>query len=373
MSAIYNLQYLSRVDSAAIRDAAKMYNGTSDMKMEIRSIGGAYILPDKDLTGGVISESGAYYDSSYFSRGLSRSRWVSKESANYRDEPVLYVGMFNYVWGHCFTDDIKMFWFLLDSGAKEKFDSMKWVYTSVGNNKEMPEYFKWILDRLGIGSDRLEHISEDTFFTDVYLPDECFMKAGQYHTIYTKEYLKLVEKITDGIVPDSSRKKIYLSESSMKSKKNWGIRRIERAFKKNGYTVVNPQDFSIEQQIAIYEGCEAMASTEGSISHNAIFVKEGCSVTLVRKFRFINRYQMAINDMRSLNVTYIDANLSNMPFCGTQKQAGPFFLFVNAGLARMLHTIPFFPVIHYLLYCLHTLKWKVKCWARGIDLYKTEL
>ena len=76
-----------------------------------------------------------------------------------------------------------------------------------------------------------------------------------------------------------------------------------------------------------------MATTEGSISHNAVFMSKGANLEIVRKVPFVNEYQIALNEINNLHVTYIDAHLSVF----ARKDAlaaGPFFIYVNDNLIR---------------------------------------
>ena len=77
--------------------------------------------------------------------------------------------------------------------------------------------------------------------------------------------------------------------------------------------------------------CKSFAATEGSISHNAVFCEPGSDVVIVRKCNDVNKYQMAVNEIADVNVTYIDAHHSTK----VPKDApwvGPFYLYINNKL-----------------------------------------
>jgi len=57
-------------------------------------------------------------------------------------------------------------------------------------------------------------------------------------------------------------------------------------------------------------GCEKFASTEGSISHNAIFCNPDTTNIILKKTDFINPHQIMINEAANLNIIYIDVNKS---------------------------------------------------------------
>lgn len=77
---------------------------------------------------------------------------------------------------------------------------------------------------------------------------------------------------------------------------------------------------------------KSLVATEGSIAHNAVFCRPGTEVIILRKAFYTNDHQYVINQMRELNVTYIDVHLSL--FTNDQPNLGPFFLYVNDNLVR---------------------------------------
>lgn len=108
---------------------------------------------------------------------------------------------------------------------------------------------------------------------------------------------------------------------------------IERVFKKLGYRIIYPESLSVDDQITLLNNCKYFAATEGSISHSSIFCKPRTSVVIIRKSHLVYSYQLSINEMADLNVTYIDAHRSAnlnkaVPYYG------PFYLCINRNLER---------------------------------------
>lgn len=108
------------------------------------------------------------------------------------------------------------------------------------------------------------------------------------------------------------------------------------------------------------QGCKSFATTEGSCSHNALFMKPGSELIVVRKIDSCNGYQHPINSMKELNVTYIDASLTHFPSDRKKPWAGPFFIYLNKRLAAFAGVRPHFPVKTYCQYAWPQVKRKTK-------------
>ena len=105
---------------------------------------------------------------------------------------------------------------------------------------------------------------------------------------------------------------------------------------------------TLDEQLKVLYNCESFATTEGSISHNALFLKNGAHLVCLRKSAYINNYQFSINQMKMLRVTLIDANLT-LP--SDEPWFKPFFMYVSPQLrawAKIRHS--FFPAFQYLVY-----------------------
>ena len=115
---------------------------------------------------------------------------------------------------------------------------------------------------------------------------------------------------------------MYFSRTLINDGKDYGENAIEEMFVKEGYTVVHPEMFSFDEQVQMLSTCTHFAATEGSISHNVVFTPR-TEVVIIRKSNYINSYQVFINELADVDVTYIDSNYTlvrTVPWCG------PFFV-----------------------------------------------
>lgn len=232
------------------------------------------------------------------------------------------------MYGHTITDNIKKLWFLNTPEFNElsKNRNIDLVFNYLG--KDIPQYIFDILLLLGIEKERIKRVLSIQRYNNVIVPDNSLILYNKTR-YYTDEYKKLVDKIISNSKYDHScytniSDKIYLTRSKFNTGKDFGEEAIEKRFLSAGWAIMSPEKHSICNQINIYQNCNVIACTEGSISHNVLFCKEGAEAILLRKADFINGYQVMINEMKKLKVTYIDVHHTIKK--KKEPWSGPFFL-----------------------------------------------
>lgn len=262
-------------------------------------------------------------------------------------------------WGHVLTDCLRKLWFLSSpEGKKFLAEGYKPVYIAYLPDGNIPVCAKEIFSLAGFNSDEWEHITVPTRFSCVVVPDSSFIYENGSRT-FMREYSDIIKKIRASVEADAARdfllsyEKIYLTRTAIKSHKEFGEKRVEKAFKKAGYTVISPEKYSVKQQIYFMARAREVVATEGSIAHNAVFCRPGTKLVVLRKANYVNDYQLAINESADLNVVYIDANHSDMLLNKSFPWAGPFYVHITRPLKRFLSlrfSLPFFLSAEYWRY-----------------------
>lgn len=131
---------------------------------------------------------------------------------------------------------------------------------------------------------------------------------------------------------------------------------IETVFQKMGYTIIYPEQLPLKEQLSILRSCDSFAATEGSVSHNMLFVKENAECIVIRKTRSCNGYQRTANSIRSFSIAYVESHLSI--FNVFDNGFGPFFMYVNDNLVQYAKSKGFsvkksFPFRTFLNYLMH--------------------
>lgn len=308
-----------------------------DRLLQVNALNGATILPMHfgldSIKGGVVDATLHFIPNTGFHVGKEGEYLFSQQDVNICHKQAFYLGYFNKTWGHCFTDNIKLLWPFVYS----QFDNllskknMDFIYLCDDGFK-LSKSFMELLQLIGIDVNRMKPIYQLTQYETLYVADACFYTKGEEERFYTKEYTKLIHSITDKITP-IKEDKIYLTRTALKHGRDIGEKDIETVFKRLGYKIISPEKLSLYTQLAYIKGCKILATTEGSISHNAVFMSRGTNVVIIRKCSFVNEYQIALNEINDLNVTYIDAHLSVFARQDVLT-AGPFFLYVNDNMIR---------------------------------------
>lgn len=300
------------------------------------------------------------------SESMVHSFWMSKrfqcipEICEFLDEDVIFLGSMNACWGHCITDNLKHLWPFVTGAVydiEKSCPRLRFAYVIDEGGRDIPRNFCAILETLGIQKERIIRVKTPTRFRRIFLPDASFFsEESTKRRYYTNEFRLTVDAIVAKAAPhedESCYEKVYLTRSGWKKgNPDFGEDAVESVFKSKGYKVIRPEECSLSRMIALMKGCRSLATTEGSCAHNSIFMQEGSELIILRKADYVNEYQPVINQMRGLDVTYVDAHHST---CLTSKDApfgGPFFLCVTRELSNYANVPRRFSLWLFARYCI---------------------
>ena len=327
----YNLSYISIKKCSPITQETKK-DYTLKSKLSYTILDNAYITPsiERDrrwYSGGIVSSNGEFQQSSAWHEGCLSGYAFDSRDAQYRYEKVIYIGCLYHIWGHAITDNFKKIWYL-----KDTYQNKKLVYITV-NNAPLPSYVYELFKLAGIDLHKAEHIKQITQFKEIIIPDNSIVNINE-ERYFSNEFTQIIDRINSQI-PIKNVGKVYFTRTHLKQNRDIGEDKIEEVFRKKGYTIIAPEEYSIKEQLTILKNCTYFVATEGSISHSSIFCKPETEVILLRKINYVNPYSCFINQMRSLNVTYIDIHHSVL----SPKEfpwRGPFYLYITYSLSRFI-------------------------------------
>ena len=257
---------------------------------------------------------------------------------DYQDKDIIYLGCFYNCWGHFFTDGLAKAWYLLTDEYKQKYKGKVKIAISFINNtlQSCPKPLLSLYQLLGVDEEDIIVITQPTRFRSMIVPDNSlFFHDGTRH--FTKDYTATIDAITNAVPANLDKKfeKIYLSRTHFtKGNADFGERSLESVFKRFGYTIIHPQEYSVLEQIAIFKAAKSFVSTTGSLGHNSVFCNRNTEVILLRKCWATFDYQLVINEAKELVVTYVDTHLTC--FVNDQSNNGPFYLYRNANFCRFI-------------------------------------
>lgn len=270
------------------------------------------------------------------------------------DETIILLGNLPFAFGHSFTDGLKSMWFffteaysnMVKNGARPAF----FVPTSF--NGELPSYYKILISSLGVELENILYINSNSKIRKVIVPDLCWGYVDGEIT-YWEEYKNLINRITATVISTYSGDKtiydkIYLTRTRFSNwKREVGEKQLERVYAKMGYIIISPETLQLDHQIWLLQHCNSIAATEGSVSHASIFCKCNTNLAILRKTDWVNPYQVALDQVADLNVTYIDAHKTKI-VCQDEwkRMSGPFYLCITKELENYVgHRILHMPTI----------------------------
>ena len=312
-------------------------NHFSEKKLNFRIIENGTILPHKHLIvngqwtwgfGGIVDSKGEYIKSSFVNSGAGAA-YTPEEQILYSPATVIYLTMYFGVWGHCITDEIRRVWFLKTDIFKNYFSSCPIVINPWNGGEGLIPNFIKLLEILEVDLNKIILINKPMKFQNIILPDESFYTEDT--TLFTKEYFETIEQVRNYAQKNFTElphKKFFLRyDYDM----NFGEERFAEYFSQKGYEIIKPENFSLDDQLNIFANCEKLASTEGSCSHNSMFLKDNSEVLLIpRSSTRLTIYQMALNQLHNQNVFYIDSAIS---FFATRDH-GPFCYLISPQLKK---------------------------------------
>ena len=285
---------------------------------------------------GVFRSDGAFIDESFLhpNHRLPKS-FRAPDGYDQTIPEAVYIGMFINIWGHCLTDCMKHLWPVLVGDGRFKTLPLVWVKSRERMN--VFDNFWKMLELLGVDMGHVRQITTPAKVEKLWIPDPCFFTDERnYQRLCTPEYGRLFDKIISAVPQISDApEKIYFTRTALKvHNRDYGEKSIERIFSKKGYRIYSPETLTLERTIGLLKGASFFACTDGSIAHNALFMSKGSQLVIIRKADTVNSYQSPINQVKDLNVTFIDSHWSKFLYNNRAPWDGPFFIYPSARLKR---------------------------------------
>ena len=221
-------------------------------------------------------------------------------------ETVIYGGICFGAFGHLLTESMCRLWYAFEN----EYRIVMLLPPDVKHiNMD-------IFDLMGI-RDRILFLKEPTRFEKVIVPDQTLRLHFDYKTEHCIPYEKIIQA-----APKMNYEKIYLTRSHLKNTNDINEEYFEKFFRKRGYVIIAPEEYSFEEQVGIINAAKDVICTMGTLSHLALFCQEGVNLTIIRRDdRSTLLPQTLINQLKRLKVYYVDATHNFLP---TQHTGGVF-------------------------------------------------
>lgn len=305
-----------------VEDADKMLMAcTKDYhfskEIGVQEIKNGYILPLRKLNitaldgmfaGGVCNEQGEFItghdrqSGNRFNLSCLEAYKVLENEVIFRDESVIFGGIYMKPFGHLFTECLSRLWYVIENS--EDTDKIV-ILTLPGQEKFAYDFFTI----LGIEDTRITLITQPTKFKAVKVPDATIRLWGDY----CDKYISIYDKMRENVKP-MPHKKIFLTRTAYNRKDSVNEEWFDSFFEKHGYKVIAPEQYKIEEQIAMLAGADEVICTEGTLSHLVLFVKPSAKFVILRRdHKNILLPQYILDQARQVDVTYVDISYNLLP------------------------------------------------------------
>lgn len=293
------------------------------------------VTGESEIDGCVFDLKGSPISQSLMCENNSVLHFPTQDNIKFCSDTVIFIGILYNVYGHIITDGLKKLWFILSEEGRKLLQKEGVKIAYIAKWSYIPNYVRQIYELLGIDIKEAINVRCPTKFHEVFLPDNSFVQSKNDLRYYTNDFLYTISKLKNHVKgkTDLCFEKVYFSRAKNNSnRREYGEIKLQILFEKIGYKIICPEDYSFIEQLQILNNCKSFASTEGSVSHNALFLNNGAELILLRKANYVNSYQLAINQMIGASVYYIDVNFSFLaPYKEPYK--GPFYLYITDNVS----------------------------------------
>ena len=331
-------QYQFKSQNTKIFDSFVNANQESPFSPYVKEVENGFVLPSKVVKkgppwglGGALTDSFEFVEETRVETGFGGTYDFDKNIVPFVDETVIYIPCVIGHYGHFLINTLCRFWNLDLLNSNYKVAVCSW-----GFGDEIDGAASLILDLLNVPKERRIIVKEPTKFKKLLIPSESFGYRANYSKCYKDIFNVLIEKVNkmDRFSTRDKYEKIYFTRRKLfKHKLNEiGEKEIEKAFAKNGFKVLAPEDLDIYEQIYYFSNCKVLASVCGTTTHNAVFMKKGSKIIVLNRTPEINPPQIKIAKLFDVDHVFVDCfddkDNNKPPVYGV----GPFHILINSNL-----------------------------------------
>ena len=221
-----------------------------------------------------------------------------------RGESVIFLGDLHMHFGHTLTDSLVRLWHVLrtpdDRSRLVMLRHAIWDWKLCDLNTS---YHKELLRLLGIEWERLLIVEHPTRFARVVVPGQAayWDDGACCRAVLRSIYEAAVSRITP-----RRGGRLYLSRRGWRDQVA-GEEYFEDHFAGRGFEVIRPEQLPLAEQLALVAGAEVLAAPLGTLSHLALFARDGTRIIhLLRHKGQFNLRQLLIDALKGLESVYVD-------------------------------------------------------------------
>lgn len=293
----------------------------SKRKLWVREVERAILLPPDEWNPQTGEFRGGVCDAKYnFISGLQRSKppaagffgvaaiyeKLPASKPLYIDESVIFGGILIGHFGHFILECLGRIYYVL----KHPEDQRRIVFLAeVG---VFPWFWRFF-ELLGIPQKRILLAQQPVMFRHLTVPEESVHSWWNYTEEYLLPYKVLVEQAKLKSANKSLGKKIFLTRKKLQNSISECINEdyFIDFFASKGYVTMEPEEYSIEDQISIIANAEEIVAVMGSLTHWALFCRPGTKfLMLTRTGTDTLGSQCLVNNASGVDWRIVDVSLN---------------------------------------------------------------
>lgn len=320
-------------------------NGFHKKDISYSSIQNATILPLKKEENDILlfGKGGVVVGDTYIESSGIEGRvggFYSYNSGSYKNEKVVYCGALIHQWGHFLVESVARIWYFLENDVTVD----KYIFISNIANfpsvEEIQGNYREFFSLLGI-LDKIEICMVATTYREVIIPELAYSRKYYYSEKYKAVFDQIRKNALSREVGERPER-VFLSRSALpKAKLNeFGLDLLDNFFIRNGYKILYPEKLSLSELIYQMFYAKICAAESGTLPHNCLFCEDGKKIIIVERQTTINEIQANIDQIKDLDVIYIDGAYSLYP---TLAGFGPYLFGYNRQLEQFTYVNGYLP------------------------------
>lgn len=183
----------------------------------------------------------------------------------------IYAGTYYQLFGHFLTETVPNLAAVAEL-AKNSPNVPILMHSSPkmrDDTAELPKptsWVEWALDKLGIEFDRLKFITEPLEIKELLIPPSPFRRKFRYSSDTLPD---LLDKFFTA--PAGVDEKVYFSRTRWPKPRLTHEDQIEERLSSIGYTIVHPQELSLDEQLSVIRGAKTLVGPQGTALHWSLF------------------------------------------------------------------------------------------------------
>ena len=225
----------------------------------------------------------------------------------YRDETVVFGGVLYGHYGHTLLEGLSRMWWY----AQNQDTTLKLVF--VGMPGEDLSVAKELLGLAGLEQSRYEIIDEPTRFGEILVPQEALHSLEGWASESWFDFFDLLRQRCEERSEVQTYSSVYFTRTHLPAQDGVGEEYFEDYYRSQGYEVIAPEQYSLQDQIKLYASAKRVACTLGTLSHAMLFARPGTELTCLSRCATTVMPQLIINEAKHFDWYIFDAFRNVLP------------------------------------------------------------